>query len=74
MSDKGSIFVKAEKMEVAAEESLPLTQGRYVRITFSDDGPGIRSEIMGNIFDPFFSTREGGRYLISICRQPIKRW
>ena len=41
-----------------------------VRISVSDDGPGIREEHLRSIFDPFFSTKEvgGGTGLgLSIC-------
>ena len=31
----------------------------YVRISFADDGPGISSQNLGKVFDPFFTTREG---------------
>lgn len=31
--------------------------GRYVVVTIADDGVGIAPEILGNIFEPFFSTK-----------------
>jgi len=31
-----------------------------VEIIFQDDGPGIPEERRENIFEPFFSTKEGG--------------
>lgn len=34
-----------------------------VKITVSDDGPGIPAEVRDKIFDPFFSGREAGRGL-----------
>jgi len=34
--------------------------GRYARISIADTGPGIPSEIMDKIFDPFFSTKQKG--------------
>ncbi|RMF94112.1 MAG: PAS domain S-box protein, partial [Candidatus Schekmanbacteria bacterium] len=32
----------------------------FAKITFSDDGEGIKKEDMGKIFSPFYTTKEGG--------------
>jgi two-component system, NtrC family, sensor kinase len=42
--------------------------GEIIRITFDDDGPGIKPKDLKTIFDPFFSTKEAGLGLgLSIC-------
>ncbi|MFM2069944.1 MAG: hypothetical protein RLZZ623_207 [Actinomycetota bacterium] len=33
--------------------------GDYVRLTVSDDGHGMDSDLLANIFDPFFTNKEG---------------
>ncbi|MCI0437590.1 MAG: ATP-binding protein [Chloroflexi bacterium] len=41
-----------------------------VRLSFSDNGPGIAEEVMPKIFDPFFTTKEVGKGTglgLSIC-------
>lgn len=46
--------------------SLLLDPGRpgpYVVVSISDDGPGIDAPDRGRIFEPFFSTKRGGRGL-----------
>ncbi|MDJ0829455.1 MAG: ATP-binding protein, partial [Desulfobacterales bacterium] len=32
-----------------------------LQLLFSDNGPGIASAHLGNVFDPFFSTKEPGK-------------
>jgi len=46
-----------------------------IRISFSDDGPGIPEENIDRIFDPFFTTKEVGKGTglgLSICHGIIK--
>ncbi|UUX50465.1 response regulator [Nisaea acidiphila] len=38
-----------------------MPSGRYVRLDVSDTGSGIEDEIIGRIFEPFFSTKEVGQ-------------
>ncbi|MCA9960118.1 MAG: hypothetical protein KC443_13845 [Anaerolineales bacterium] len=40
-----------------------LRPGRYVFLQVSDNGPGIREELLDHIFDPFFTARFQGRGL-----------
>jgi len=42
-------------LEIRARE-----RNQGVEITFQDSGPGIAEEKRNNIFEPFFSTKEGG--------------
>jgi two-component system, NtrC family, sensor kinase len=34
--------------------------GKFVRVTFKDNGPGVPEEIRDKIFDPFFTTKDIG--------------
>jgi len=38
-----------------------LAEGRFVKITISDSGPGIDESICEKIFDPFFTTKDVGK-------------
>jgi PAS domain S-box-containing protein len=44
-------------------EVAQLKEGRYIRISVSDQGVGISPEHLQKIFDPYFTTKEKGRGL-----------
>jgi PAS domain S-box-containing protein len=51
------------------------TTGNSVWASFLDDGPGIPSEILPSIFDPFYTTKRPGRGTglgLSICKSVMK--
>lgn len=56
--------------------TVKTTQARgMIRVTVSDDGPGIPPENLNKIFDPFFTTKEVGRGTglgLSICHGILK--
>ncbi|MBW2525607.1 MAG: PAS domain S-box protein, partial [Deltaproteobacteria bacterium] len=60
MPDGGRVRIGAANTTLEADDELPLQSGRYVRLTVADDGPGIPPEVLPKIFDPFFSTKDGG--------------
>ncbi len=60
MPDGGSIEVGAENITIEAGGSVPLLPGRYVRIKVSDCGMGISEKDLPHLFDPYFTTKEGG--------------
>jgi len=41
-------------------DELPLSEGKYAKVTLSDCGTGIPGENISRIFDPFFTTKEMG--------------
>jgi PAS domain S-box-containing protein len=69
------IVTNAEYFMFEAHEGGTLTitterAGEIVRASFSDDGPGIPPENLGQIFNPFFTTKEVGKGIglgLSIC-------
>jgi signal transduction histidine kinase/CheY-like chemotaxis protein len=56
--DGAGVDVRAEN--VPSESDPPLGPGAMVRITVSDHGSGIDSEILPLIFDPYFTTKGSG--------------
>jgi two-component system cell cycle sensor histidine kinase/response regulator CckA len=53
---EGTVTIRSERVLVSPGEG---DEGR-VRVTVSDDGPGIAREHLPKIFDPFFTTRQVG--------------
>lgn len=56
----GNISVDVEKEMLALDvaQAMNIAPGGYMKIVVADDGPGIAPEILDNIFDPFFSTKD----------------
>ncbi len=64
MPQGGSIVIATEMVTIDAEFVLARgfgTPGRYARLTFSDSGHGIKTDIVKHIFEPFYTTKETGK-------------
>ena len=61
--DGGVLTVELANVEIddlSASRHLDLNAGSYLRLTVSDTGYGMTSEIMERIFDPYFTTKDTG--------------
>jgi two-component system cell cycle sensor histidine kinase/response regulator CckA len=59
----GTVTLSVDETTVSgAEEGIapPLTPGRYVTLSVTDDGPGIAEDVLPHIFEPFFTTKQDG--------------
>ncbi|HEY4246348.1 MAG TPA: ATP-binding protein [Lacunisphaera sp.] len=63
MPGGGLIEVSLRNEQVGAELNQVLAPGRYVRLSISDRGPGIKAEDLPHIFDPYFTTKKQGHGL-----------
>ena len=60
MAGQGTINVSCENVNIGEKDTLILKDGKYVKISIEDQGPGIPEKDLINIFDPYFSTKEMG--------------
>jgi PAS domain S-box-containing protein len=58
--DGGKVSVVAENIENASASLKPIESGKYIKVSISDQGNGIPTEIFQKIFNPYFSTKERG--------------
>ncbi|HKM54829.1 MAG TPA: response regulator [Isosphaeraceae bacterium] len=54
-----SATAKGGRIQICAQ-AVEEDQTRWVKITVSDDGPGIPAIYLARIFEPFFTTKEAG--------------
>ena len=60
MPGGGKVRIAAENKSIEANDGLPLTKGKYVKVSISDQGCGIPKENIKKIFDPYFTTKDKG--------------
>lgn len=63
MPHGGRLTVTGSRRTIAVHDAGPLAGGDYVEVVFADDGPGIPRELLGRIFEPYFTTKPGGNGL-----------
>lgn len=59
MKDTGHLTIETNNQKINPDkaQTLGITPGDYVSLSFTDTGCGIKEEIINKIFDPFFSTK-----------------
>lgn len=58
MRERGRICLRAENLFLDAVSPLPLPEGYYIKISVADQGPGISSDDLPKIFDPYYTTKD----------------
>lgn len=59
----GTLAVSAMNISLLEENRFALPAGAYVKLLFTDTGCGISGEDQKRIFDPYFTTKAGGKGL-----------
>jgi len=78
MPNGGVLSVRGENLVISRQANLPIREGRYVKISFSDTGVGIPVEKTAKIFDPYYSTKDtftqkGLGLGLAVCYSMISR-
>ncbi len=60
MPDGGCLTVSGTNITLDNDNHTAMKAGRYLLLTFSDQGPGISRQDQEKIFDPYFSRKENG--------------
>jgi PAS domain S-box-containing protein len=61
MPDGGDLTIRAHNLPSAQTPTqLPLAAGDYICLSVADTGTGIAPEVLGRIFDPYFTTKTKG--------------
>jgi len=60
MPNGGTLHIRGRNVSAAQGPALELAPGRYLKLSFTDQGPGIAGAILERIFDPFFTTKALG--------------
>jgi len=60
MPDGGQLLIETECVTVASDRSIAVEPGLYVRLTVTDSGVGMTSEVRERAFEPFFTTKGPG--------------
>jgi two-component system cell cycle sensor histidine kinase/response regulator CckA len=74
MPEGGLLRISAENVPERGPDHAGNARPRCVRIAVSDTGPGIPPEIARRVFDPYFTTKEGGTGLgLATAHSIVKR-
>jgi PAS domain S-box-containing protein len=61
MPDGGIVIVKGENRTLESDAGLGLKPGEYVVLTVRDSGSGIPPDILEQVMEPFFTTKDVGK-------------
>jgi CheY-like chemotaxis protein/anti-sigma regulatory factor (Ser/Thr protein kinase) len=60
MPSGGLIRIQGKSITISDNQLPPLKAGNYLEVLIADQGGGISPQILPRIFDPYFTTKQGG--------------
>ena len=60
MPNGGKLYITLENADVTKEMFPGLDPGKYIKCIIRDEGTGISQKQLGQIFDPYFTTKQKG--------------
>jgi two-component system cell cycle sensor histidine kinase/response regulator CckA len=78
MPQGGVVFVRAGNVVLNYHEQFSLSPGEYVQVSIADHGVGVAKDVLPKIFDPYFSTKQGGKQRgmglgLTICHAVVQK-
>jgi signal transduction histidine kinase len=78
MNEDKKISISAENIIFENDNQWKLSEGEYVKVSIIDNGKGIPQDLLGKIFDPYFSTKERGVQKgmgmgLAVCNAIVRR-
>jgi len=78
MPKGGMLTIRGQNMHISAQDTFPMREGDYVKISISDTGSGIPAESLAKIFDPYYSTKDtysqkGLGLGLAVCYSIVKK-
>src|SRR3546814_2197847 len=61
MPEGGEITISGENRKIGSDNDLGLPAGPYVLLAVTDSGCGIAPEILEQVLEPFFTTKDVGK-------------
>ena len=74
MPNGGVLKISANNVKISDRDPVLLNPGLYVKVSVEDQGTGMSTEVMSQIFNPYFTTKQAGHGLgLSITHSIILR-
>ena len=60
MPDGGNIKIEISNEKISHINNLEIEAGNYIKISITDEGCGMKKEVIKKVFDPYYTTKTNG--------------